>query len=173
MLRNPFWCLVLMTSLSACSSPAVKPQPTIPKAPPVKTDDKRAPSPPEKTAPVEPPNPCNDDPSTEAPVVQGEIGEGKRLVRVLNEGEIELRVRLLDKQLKPVYPGTLRVLPGEKGEFMVGEGIYHLRYRLQSNCEVRRGSAIRLMGQNWGYEKVIKTHLKKGSGLSKKVDEAL
>ncbi len=176
MIRDLFLSLVLVLSLSGCGStePLVTPPPAVPKAPPpAKTQEAPPPPPAEKKAPEKPQDPCVKDLSAESPIVQGEVGEGKRLVRVINKGKVELRVRLLDEQLKPIYPGTLRVLPGEKGEYKVGEGNYNLRFRLQSTCEVRRGSAIRLIGKNFGYEKIIKTRSQGRAGLSKRVDEAL
>lgn len=95
---------------------------------------------------------CARDPAAEAPVRSDELGAGDRLVRILNASRDELQVRLLGADERPFVAGTLRILPGSQASFHVPAGTYRLRYRVQSTCEVLRGSKIVLTGHRAGVE---------------------
>jgi hypothetical protein len=96
-------------------------------------------------------------------VADEELGEGPRVVRVINNGEVELRARLVDGQGEPALPGTLRVPAGQKATFKVAPGRYRVRYRVESNCKVFEGSLVHLTGPRAGVEIGLKALFEEGT----------
>lgn len=102
------------------------------------------------------PRRCGADPQKEQPIRTDELGSGDRMVRVLNRAHGELQVRLVGEDDQPALAGTLLIAPGAAAVFRVPAGHYRLRYRVQTTCEVLRGSAIRLTGRRTGVEIALK-----------------
>jgi hypothetical protein len=117
---------------------------------------------------------CGQDTDQEEPIASGSLGEGPRVVRLINNSGAEIQARLLDTKLSPVIDGTLRVPEGTVGEFHVRAGVYFVRYRHRKTCEVRRGQPLQLTGPRAGVEISIRPHFEKG-GKSKmqRVEEPL
>src|SRR5262245_6609184 len=101
---------------------------------------------------------CGQDTDQEEPIASGSLGEGPRVVRLINNSGAEIQARLLDSKLSPVIDGTLRVPEGTVGEFHVREGVYFVRYRHRKTCEVRRGQPLQLTGPRAGVEISIRPH---------------
>jgi len=102
------------------------------------------------------------------------LGDGPRIVHVLNQTGTELQARLLAENDQPAVAGTLRLAPRTTGEFHVAPGTYRLRYRLHPTCEVLRGSTIQLTGNRAEAQIVLKAHAKSASPDSvKRVREEL
>jgi hypothetical protein len=80
------------------------------------------------------------------------MGQGDRLIRVLNRTGGPVRLRLLDDGDKPALDGTLHIPKAGAGELHVEAGSYRVRYRLETSCEVLRGSPIVLTGNRAGVE---------------------
>jgi hypothetical protein len=91
------------------------------------------------------------------------LGDGERVIHVVNQTGSELQARLLDAQDRPALDGTLRLAAGANGEFHVPPGTYRLRYRLQPSCEVLRGSEIRLTGNRSEAQIALKARSKSGA----------
>lgn len=143
--------------------------------PPAKPEPAAAPAPPPPPAPEPEPEPvdegppeidqsrCAQDLERELPVAEGEIGSGPRVVRVINNGTVELRARLVGSDGQAVLDGTLRVPAGAAGTFKVGPGSYRVRYRVESNCHVFEGSPVHLTGPRSGVEIGLKALFEEGS----------
>lgn len=176
MLRRMVFAAVLAYSCSSCAGappPEPAPPPPAPPAPPAPEPVEVAPAPAEP-APAPDQSTCTADPSGEEPVETGELGQGDRIVRVLNNGGVELRARLVDRNHAPAIVGTLRIAAGETGTFRVPAGSYHVRYRIESNCQVWEGSAVHLTGPRSGVEIGLKPLFEKGSSHQvRPVEEAL
>jgi hypothetical protein len=157
--------LALLLTLGCAAAP--------PEAPPPPAPTLESPQPAQPVVEPEPePEPsanpavehnCGQDKAAEQPIVEGTMGEGERVVRVINNSVEYVQARLLDDDRKLVYPGTLLVSPGTKGEFRVPAGVYMLRYRRHTNCEVMRGAPLILKGRNRGVEISIKPRSEAGS----------
>lgn len=170
--RVPLAVALAVASLGCATTPVSRPAPPTP-AP-------AAPPPPSTSAPapeakVDPPvHDCGQDPAKESPVTEGELGEGERLVRLINNSHGAIQARLLDADLEPAVEGTLHIQAGETGVFHVPEGVYVVRYRYGTNCSVRRGNALRLLGKNAGVEIAIHPVFDEGSKANmKRVKEPL
>lgn len=157
-----------MAFVGACSSPAPKPALAPEPEPEIVASAEPEPEP-EPVASVEPlPAPpsshkCGQDHRSELPIVEGKVGDGERIVRLINNSKGDVQARLLDAKLEPVFAGTLRVAAGTTGEFHVDEGVYLLRYRLADGCQVRRGAKLVLTGKRAGVEISIKPKFESGS----------
>jgi hypothetical protein len=117
---------------------------------------------------------CGQDPAHESPIVKGKLGDGERVVRVINRSGAEVQARLLDESLNAAVAGTLHIPGGETGEFYVGEGVYVLRYRFGGTCEVRRGAKLVLRGNRAGVEIGINSSFDAGTQSNmRKVAEPL
>ncbi len=136
------------------------PKPVVEPPPPAEPEPEPEPVP---SAPGAIEHRCGQDKAAEAPIVVGTMGEGERLVRLINNSTEHVQARLLDEQRKVVYQGTLQVAPGAIGEFHVPAGVYMLRYRRQKTCEVMRGAKLVLKGRNAGVEISIKPNFDAGS----------
>lgn len=151
---------VAMIWISGCAEPP-PPQRPEPEPPPAPT---AAPPPPAPEPAVDPPiHECGQDPAKESPIVEGQLGEGARVVRLINNSGSTIQARILDATLEPAVAGTLHVPSGTIGEFHVPEGQYVVRYRHGSSCEVRRGAKLELTGPRAGVEIAIKAHFSKGT----------
>ncbi len=144
--------------------PASPPDPVPPPAPP-----------PAPTTTFDPPvHDCGQDPAAESPIVVGKLGEGERIVRLINNSPGEIQARLLDETLEPAVAGTLHLRAGETAEFHVPEGIYMVRYRHGGTCEVRRGAKLVLTGPRAGVEISIRPRFERGTQSNmQKVSEPL
>lgn len=151
---------VLAVVVGACGAP---PDPVAPAAEPMPP----APVDPPPTAPeprVDPPiHECGQDPAEESPIVEGKLGDGERVVRLINNSSTTIQARILDAKLEPALAGTLHVPPGTVGEFYVPEGEYVVRYRHGKTCQVRRGAMLLLTGPRAGVEIGINPHTDKGT----------
>jgi len=158
-------------ALTACGAPPSPPAPAAPKL----VNEPSPPPRPEPEPTVDPPvHDCGQDPAEESPVVQGILGDGERIVRLLNNAQTAIQARLLREDKKPAVSGTLHVPAGEMGEFKVPEGVYMLRYRYGKTCEVRRGGKLLLQGSHAGVEIAIKPLYKQGTKSNMKpVEEPL
>jgi hypothetical protein len=112
---------------------------------------------------------CGQDASAELPVATGALGEGGRVVRLINNSGGDVQARLLDAKLRPVLDGTLLIPEGAHGEFRVTAGSYYVRYRHQKSCQVRRGAPLELTGPRAGVEIAIHLHFSKGSSSKMRV----
>ncbi len=149
---------------------AAAPPPPAPEAPePVAAP---APEPPPEPEPEPEPEPavdpdkvqqCGQTLESELPIFEDRMGEGERLVRLINNSQEAVQARLLDDDRKPVYQGTLRIAAGTMGEFRVPAGVYMVRYRRQKTCDVMRGAPLILKGKNAGVEISIKPKFDAGS----------
>lgn len=157
------WLAVaLVPAWMACG--AEPPPPAASPTPVAESPEPAAPEPvPDEPPPAVDESRCAQDLSKELPVSDGEIGDGRRLVRVINNGTVELRVRLVDTRGKPVLPGTLRVPAGETGTFKVAAGSYVVRYRVESTCHVFEGSPVHLTGPRSGVEIGLKALFEEGT----------
>ena len=134
-----------------------------------------APPPPPPSVAVDPPiHDCGQDPAAETPIVETTLGEGDRLVRLINNSDGTIQARILHEDLEPAVAGTLHVPGWKQGEFRVPEGVYVVRYRYGTSCEVRRGKKLILTGRRTGVEIAIKPHFERGqSSEMKPVPEPL
>ena len=156
---------VLLLGLGCASAPP----PPAPAPPPVATVE--APPDPEPDPPV---HDCGQDPALESPIVRHRLGDGERMVRMINNSGAEVQARLLHEDMTPALPGTLHIPSGETGEFYVGAGKYMVRYRRGGTCEVRRGALLVLTGPRAGVEIALKPKFDQGSRSNmKKVTEPL
>lgn len=162
---------VVLATFAACASPAPPPPPPAPPAPPP------VPLPP---APSEPPradppvHDCGQDPVAETPIASGTLGEGDRVVRLINNAAGTIQARILHENLEAALPGTLVVEAGGRGEFHVPEGVYRVRYRYGTSCEVRRGRKLILTGPRAGVEIAIAPQFEEGeSSNMERVTEPL
>lgn len=163
--------LLALVVLTACGSP---PPPPAPEPPPVEPPPPPPPPPPPEPEIDPPVHECGQDPAEESPIVQGVLGEGERIVRLLNNAQTEVQARLLREDKSPAVQGTLHVPAGERGEFHVPAGVYMLRYRYGKTCEVRRGGKLLLQGRNAGVEIAIKPVYEQGTRSNmKRVKEPL
>lgn len=150
----------LALALIACGTPPPPEAPPVEPAPPAPV----APEAPEPAPRVDPPvHECGQDPAEESPIVEGKLGEGERVVRLINNSATTIQARILDPSLEPALPGTLHVPPGTVGEFYVPEGEYVVRYRQGKTCQVRRGAKLLLTGPRAGVEIGINPHTDKGT----------
>lgn len=146
--------------VAGCAEP---PPPAVPQAEPASAAPVEAP-PPAPEARVDPPvHECGQDPAEESPIVEGKLGDGERVVRLINNSSTTIQARILDTGLEPAMPGTLHVPPGTVGEFYVPEGEYVVRYRHGKTCQVRRGAKLLLTGPRAGVEIGINPHTDKGT----------
>ena len=117
---------------------------------------------------------CGQDHAAESPIRSDELGEGERMVRVINNSQVAVQARLLDASLDAAVAGTLVVKPGTSAEFYVPEGDYMVRYRHGDTCEVRRGAKLELTGERAGVEISIKPRFEHGDkSRMRKVSEPL
>lgn len=143
-----------------CGTP---PPPEAPKGEALSSEpiEERAPEP---EPVVDPPvHECGQDPAEESPIVEGKLGDGERVVRLINNSSTTIQARILDTALEPAIAGTLHVPPGTIGEFFVPEGEYVVRYRHGRTCQVRRGAKLLLTGPRAGVEIGINPHTDKGT----------
>jgi hypothetical protein len=107
---------------------------------------------------------CTERPEQEQPVHDGTMGQGDRLIRVLNRTGVPVRLRLLSQGGEPALAGTLHIPKTGQGELRVAPGSYRVRYRLESSCEVLLGSPIALTGNRAGVEIQLRAGSNAGSG---------
>lgn len=161
-----------------CAEP---PPPAVPEVPEPVAAPEPAPEPAPDPAPAPEPavdpdkvQRCGQNLQSELPIVEERMGEGERLVRLINNSREAVQARLLDEQRTPVYQGTLRIPSGTIGEFRVPAGVYMVRYRRQKTCDVMRGAPLILKGRNAGVEISIKPKFDGGArSKMKPVGEAL
>lgn len=129
----------------------------------------------ERAAEPDPPvHDCGQDPAQESPIVRGRLGDGERVVRLINNGLTEVQARLLREDRSAALPGTLHIPAGATGEFYVDEGKYMVRYRHGGTCDVRRGALLVLTGPRAGVEIAIKPRFEEGNKSNmQKVTEPL
>jgi hypothetical protein len=149
---------LLAIVLSSCAEP---PAPAAP-LPPAPVEPEPAPSPPPEPAVDPPVHDCGQDPAGETPIVVGRLGDGERVVRLINNSPGTIQARILHESLEPALAGTLHVEAFKQGEFHVPEGVYVVRYRYGTTCEVRRGKKLMLTGPRAGVEIAIKPHFEEG-----------
>ena len=163
------WLAPTALVMGGCAEP---PPPAAPTAPePVAEAPPEVPAEPEEGAASEPEadvdpekvQPCGQDVASELPIVDDRMGEGERVVRLINNTQEDVQARLLDDDRKPVYQGTLRIEAGKIGEFRVPAGVYMVRYRRQTTCDVMRGAPLVLKGNHAGVEISIKPKFESGS----------
>jgi hypothetical protein len=166
--------LCAMASGCAVSGCTVPPPPAAPPPTPVPEIEAPPPSPdPEPTADL-PVHECGQDPAKESPIVEGKLGDGERMVRLINNSGVAIQARILGEDLEAAVAGTLHVRAGKRGEFHVPEGNYVVRYRHGTTCEVRRGAKLLLTGRRTGVEIGVKPGFDRGSdSRMKKVSEEL
>ena len=157
-----------------CGSPPLAPPP----APPPPEAEPPAPAEVVEAPPAAEPDPpvhdCGQDPAQESPIVRRRLGDGERVVRIINNSGTEVQARLVREDLSAAAPGTLHIPGGETGEFYVSAGTYMVRYRHGGTCEVRRGALLVLTGPRAGVEIALEPKFERGNKSNmKKVTEPL
>lgn len=156
-------CIASLFALLGCSDP---PAPAAPASPPPEHGAEPMPVEAPSAAAATPEQArqdCGQNLDAELPIVTGQLGEGERVVRLINNSGSEVQARLLDGKLGPAVAGTLRIPPQSTGEFKVPAGVYQVRYRDGRSCAVRRGAPLHLTGQRAGVEIAIKAKFSAGS----------
>ena len=163
--------LGLAVGSASCAEP---PLPAAPPPAPLPAPEPPPPAPAPEPAVDPPVHDCGQDPAGETPIVTGSLGEGERVVRLINNSEGTLQARILHESLEPALAGTLHVEAWKQGEFRVPEGVYVVRYRYGVTCEVRRGDKLLLTGPRAAVEIAIKPHFERGqSSNMERVPEPL
>lgn len=163
---------IAILALSGCAEP---PAPAPPPAPTPALAPAPPPLAPAPAPAIDPPvQDCGQDPAGETPIVEGRLGGGERVVRLINNSSGTIQARILHESLEPALTGTLHVAAFQRGEFHVPEGVYVVRYRYGKTCEVRRGNKLLLTGPRAAVEIAIRPHFEKGqSSNMERVPEPL
>jgi hypothetical protein len=117
---------------------------------------------------------CTKDLKAEAPIVLDQLGSGSRFIELINNGDVEIQVRLLGEDERPALTGTMRIPPHAQGRFNIEPGTYLLRYRDQERCLVYRGSAVGIGPGHAGVRIAIEAIFTSGEDhVTREVDEPL
>ena len=93
---------------------------------------------------------CTQVPSREAPIAQGDLGHGSRMVELLNTSDVEVQVRLLDELDEQAVEGTLLIEPQGRGVFLIEPGSYRIRLRENATCQVFDGTPFTINPEHAG-----------------------